>query len=149
MIRKLMVILVCLMFCSVVYATGGYKTGAGSFSSETLDNVEHDLNTISKSVNLVAGRSLGSGQRTIPDKTGPMVLSKDTSIVEVKIRPLLTNTGKVIYIGGDANLDESNGYTLLSNDTELPLTLRVDNTTDVYLSCDVGGNGVSFIYTVK
>lgn len=153
--KKLVVILICLLFLSsVVYATGDYKPGPSFYSSETLDNVEHDQNTISKSVNVVAGRSLGSGVRTLIEGSMPMVISKDTSIVEISIRALPTNEKSYIYVGGDANLT-SNGF-ILSDDTEEPLVLRVDNTTDVYLSADIGytpgntrGSGVSFIYTVK
>ena len=155
--KKLVIVLIISFIGFIVYGQGSYLSEEGVlnrvFDSTnnrlyTSEGRAYDSNTTSINTNLVAGRSIGHGQVNSADKKGARQLSGDIDCIEIKIKPLLTNTGKLIYIGG-SSVTEKTGYELLSNDNELPLTLRVDNTSDIYMSPDVGGDGVSFIYITK
>lgn len=91
---------------------------------------------------LSPGRAIRSGQQTVTTVGTRVQLSTtSTSILSVTVKALEGNTG-TIYVGG-SNVSSSNGYELSSSE---PVSLDVDNLTDVYIDASVAGEGVSFIY---
>lgn len=93
-------------------------------------------------VQVMPGSSIGSGTQTVAAAGTPVQLTTtSTPILSVAVKALHGNTG-MIYVGGPDSQD-------CVLDAGEPVSMDVDNLTDVWIDADVNGEGVSYLYLVE
>lgn len=102
------------------------------------------MSSYERIVAILPGASVGSGHQTVAAAGSRVQLTTtSTPILSVTVKALAGNTG-TIYVGG-SNVSAANGYELVAGE---PISLDVDNLTDVYIDAGVNGEGVSYIYVM-
>lgn len=117
--KRIIFILLFIWFAVNAYAD------ASDLGEQRIANAEHDLTTSSKTINLIAPRSLSTGQVAINTASVAKVIGSSQNVLSVA---LTAHQDGLLW--GNSSVTLSTGKRLESGDTTI---IDIDNVSDIYV----------------